>query len=273
MVGGYTPEKIALRRAIGMGYDVSEFIRVILKGRAIPANGPIPPDIAGYDPHSKPRRNSTIRPRRARCWTGSDTRIATATATARCPTASRSFSSAGRRRTSLARQEDEQWKKNMDAIGLRIVFRKDRSQELRKMAREGKMPMRTDGWNADYPDAENFMQLLYGPNVGQENHARFSLPEFDKLYEAAYKLPDSPERTQALRPDDGAGGGVRAVAADGASDRGPSGAAVGAKLQAASGPLRTLAVCRHRTRATGERSLTLQDQSCSVRVANRGDHY
>ena len=54
------------------------------------------------------------------------------------------------------------------------------------MARQGKMPMRTDGWNADYPDAENFMQLLYGPNVGQENHARFSLPEFDKLYDAAH---------------------------------------------------------------------------------------
>ena len=64
------------------------------------------------------------------------------------------------------------------------------------MARQGKFPIRTDGWNADYPDAENFMQLLYGPNVGQENHARFNLPEFDKLYEAAYKLPDSPERTK-----------------------------------------------------------------------------
>ena len=64
------------------------------------------------------------------------------------------------------------------------------------MARQGKLPMRTDGWNADYPDAENFMQLLYGPNVGQENHARFNLPEFDKLYDAAYRLPDSPERTR-----------------------------------------------------------------------------
>jgi ABC-type oligopeptide transport system substrate-binding subunit len=98
--------------------------------------------------------------------------------------------------TSLARQEDEQWKKNMDAIGLKIVFRNDRQQELRKMARLGKIPMRTDGWNADYPDAENFMQVLYGPNVGQENHARFSLPEFDKLYDAARRLPDSPERTK-----------------------------------------------------------------------------
>ncbi len=100
--------------------------------------------------------------------------------------------------TTLQRQADEQWKKNMDAIGLRIVFRKDRLPELRKMARQGKIPMRTDGWNADYPDAENYMQLLYGPNAGagMENQARFRLPEFDKLYEAARRLPDSAERTR-----------------------------------------------------------------------------
>ncbi len=50
VVGGYTPDKIALRRAIGMGFNTDEFIRVLFYGRAIPAQGPIPPDIAGYDP-------------------------------------------------------------------------------------------------------------------------------------------------------------------------------------------------------------------------------
>ena len=55
--------------------------------------------------------------------------------------------------------------------------------------------MRSDGWNADYPDAENFMQLLYGPS-GPENNARFNLPEFNALYERARTLPDSSERTR-----------------------------------------------------------------------------
>ena len=55
--------------------------------------------------------------------------------------------------------------------------------------------MRSDGWNADYPDAENFMQLLYGPS-GPDNNARFNLPEFNALYERARTLPDSPERTE-----------------------------------------------------------------------------
>jgi ABC-type oligopeptide transport system substrate-binding subunit len=56
------------------------------------------------------------------------------------------------------------------------------------MAREGRMPMNTDGWQADYPDAEDFMQLLYCRiSVLWEMTRGSTLPEFDKLYEAAYK--------------------------------------------------------------------------------------
>lgn len=196
VVGGYTKEKIALRRAVGLGYDVNEFIRVILKGRAVPATSPIPPDIAGYDPAFKTSAQ-LYDPAAARAlldrfgYKDRDGDGYRETPDGK-PLVLERWSAP----TSLTRQEDEQWKKNMDAIGLRIVFKKDALPELRKMARQGKMPMRTDGWNADYPDAENFMQLLYGPNVGQENHARFSLPAFDRLYEAAYRLPDSPERTK-----------------------------------------------------------------------------
>ena len=116
----------------------------------------------------------------------------------------------------------------MDAIGIRITFKKDRMPELRKMARQGKIPMRTDGWNADYPDAENYMQLLYGPNAkaGQENHAHFGLPEFDKLYDAGAPPARFAGAHEALRPDDRARPRVCAVAAAGAPDRGPARAAV-----------------------------------------------
>ena len=196
VVGGYTPEKIALRRAIGMGYDVNEYIRVILKGRAVPATSPIPPDIVGYDPGLKTTAQ-LYDPAAARALLdrfGYKDRDGDGYREA--PDGKPLVLERWSLPTSLARQEDEQWKKNMDAIGLKIMFKRDALQELRKMARQGKIPMRTDGWNADYPDAENFMQLLYGPNVGQENHARFSLPKFDKFYDAARRLPDSPERTK-----------------------------------------------------------------------------
>ena len=196
VVGGYTPERIALRRAVGMGYDNDEYIRILLKGRAVPANGPIPPDIAGFDP--KLRTNAQIYdPATARAlldrfgYKDRDGDGYRETPDGK-PLVLERWSAPN----STTRQGDELWKKNMDAIGIRIVFKKDRLPELRKMARLGKIPMRGDGWNADYPDAENFMQLLYGPNIGQANDSRFNLPEFDRLYEQARTLPDSPERTK-----------------------------------------------------------------------------
>ena len=196
VVGGYTPEKIALRRAISMGYDVSEYIRVILKGRGIPAMSPIPPDIVGYDPGLKTAAQ-LYDPAAARALLDRfGYKDRDGDGYRETPDGKPLILERWSAPTSLTRQEDEQMKKNMDAIGLKIVFKKDGLQELRKMARLGKLPMRTDGWNADYPDAENFMQVLYGPNIGQENHARFSLPAFDKLYDAAHRLPDSPERTK-----------------------------------------------------------------------------
>ena len=196
VVGGYTPEKIALRRAIGMGYDVGEFIRVILKGRGVPAQSPVPPDIAGYDATLKTAAQ-LYDPAAARALLNRfGYKDRDGDGYRELPDGNPLVLERWSAPTLFSRAEDEQWKKNMDAIGLKIVFKKDRLQELRKMARQGKLPMRTDGWNADYPDAENFLQLLYGPNVGEENHARFSLPEFDRLFDAARRLPDSPERTR-----------------------------------------------------------------------------
>jgi ABC-type transport system substrate-binding protein len=196
LVGGYKPDNIALRRAISMGYDVDEAIRVLAHGRAVPANGPIPPDIAGFDPNLKTNAQ-VYDPAAARALLdkfGYKDRGAGGyrnTPDGR-PLVLERWSPA----TSATREADELWKKNMDAIGLKIVFKKDKLPELRKMSRQGKIPMAGDGWNADYPDAENFMQLLYGPNAGQENTARFNLPEFNKLFEQARGLPDSPERTK-----------------------------------------------------------------------------
>ena len=179
-----------------MGYDVNEYIRITLKGRAVPAKSPVPPDIVGYD--SEQKTNAQVYdPAAARALLDKfGYKDRDGDGYRETPEGKPLVLERWSPPTSLARQSDEQWKKNMDAIGIKIVFKKDRVPELRKMARLGKIPMRGDGWNADYPDAENFMQLLYGPNAGQENQARFKLPEFDKLYDQARKLPDSPERTK-----------------------------------------------------------------------------
>jgi len=196
VVGGYTPEKIALRRAIGMGFNTEEFIRVLFRGRAVPAQGPIPPDIAGYDPTHRSQAQ-VYDPAAARAlldhfgYKGRD-----GDGYRELPDGKPLVVEHWSTPTSRERQIDELWKKNMDAIGIHMVFKTDKLPELRKMARAGKLQMRHDGWNADYPDAENFMQLLYGPYVGQANDSRFNLPEFNRLYEQARMLPDSAERTR-----------------------------------------------------------------------------
>jgi ABC-type transport system substrate-binding protein len=196
LLGGYTPEKIALRRAISMGYNLEEAIRVLYYGRAHPASGPIPPDVAGYDPALKTTAQ-LYDPAAARALLDKyGYKDRDGDGFRELPDGKPLTIERWSVPSSSQRQGDELWQRNMNAIGLRIEFKKDKLPELRKLARQGKIPMRGDGWNADYPDAENFMQLLYGPNIGQANYSRFNLPEFNKLYDEARQLPDSPQRTK-----------------------------------------------------------------------------
>ena len=94
----------------------------------------------------------------------------------------------------LGRQQDELWKKSLDAIGVRMDVHKDKFPELLKAEKQCKLQMRVASWIADYPDGDNFMQLLYGPNTNQSNNACARIPEFDRLYARAQKMPPGPER-------------------------------------------------------------------------------
>jgi ABC-type oligopeptide transport system substrate-binding subunit len=66
--------------------------------------------------------------------------------------------------------------------------------DLLKAEKQCKLQMRNSPWIADYPDGDNFMQLFYGPNTGQNNNGCAEIPEYDKRYAASQKLPDGPER-------------------------------------------------------------------------------
>ncbi len=199
VVGGYTPEKIALRRAIALAYDTEEAIRQLFKGEAIPAQQIIPADVYGHDP--KAQLNATrFNPAEARALLERfGYRDRDGDGYRELPDGKPLVLERASVTSTEARQADEFWKRSMDAIGIRLSFRKDKLPELRKLHRAGKIQLMSEGWNADYPDGENFMQLLYGPNAGQENAARFKLPEFDRLYEDTRNLPDSPERLGKFR--------------------------------------------------------------------------
>jgi ABC-type transport system substrate-binding protein len=87
----------------------------------------------------------------------------------------------------------------MNAVGIRIDFRKGKWQELIRESRAGKLMMFGSGWSGPMPDGEYFMGVLYGPNGGQSNQSRFDLPEFNRLFAEAARIPDGPERERLYR--------------------------------------------------------------------------
>jgi ABC-type transport system substrate-binding protein len=99
--------------------------------------------------------------------------------------------------TDLDRQLTTQWQKNMDAIGVRMVFKTAQWPENLKASRAGKLMMWGVGWTGG-PDGEEFLVLGDGPEKGQANHARFDLPAYNTLYEKQRVLPDGPEREAVI---------------------------------------------------------------------------
>ncbi len=199
VVGGYTPEKIALRRAISLGYNRDAEIAVIRKGEAVPAEQPIGPGVAGYDPAFRNPLNR-YDPARAKALLDLFGYVDRDNDGYReLPDGNPLSIEYASTPTLLDRQYDELWKRSMDAIGIRLTFRKATWPELLKAGQLGKLQLRTIGWLANIPDADNFLQLLYGPNTGQSNDARFHLDAYDHIYRQAKRLPDSPERDRLYR--------------------------------------------------------------------------
>src|SRR5512137_225268 len=194
LVGGYTPEKVALRRAVSLAYAVDDEIRLVRKGQSIPSQSPVAPLTAGYDPAFKSEM-SEYSPARAKAlldafgytdrngdgWReqpdGSPLKLEMAT-----------------QPDQLSRQLDEIWKRSMTAVGLQIDFRPAKWPENLKNSRAGKLMMWRVGWVAAQPDGDTFLALGYGPNKGQSNHARFDLAAFNRIYALQRTLSDGAER-------------------------------------------------------------------------------
>ena len=195
VVGGYGRDKIALRRAITLAYNTREEIQILRKNQAIPAQSPIPPGVAGYDPRFV-NPFGDYNPSKAKALLDMFGYVdRNGDGYRELPNGKPLTLEYASTTTLIDRQFDELWKKSMDAVGMRVVFKKAKWPDLLKESKLGKLQIKGSAWHADYPDADNFLQLLYGPNSGQSNDARFKLAEFDRLYEKAKKLPDSPERT------------------------------------------------------------------------------
>ena len=198
VVGGYTREKIALRRAISMAYKTDEEIRVLRHGQAILATQLVPPGLSGHDPTVDARVRYDPAGARALLdrfgyvdrnhdgWRDlPDGR----------PLVLRMSSTIG----TLERQYDELWQRSLKAVGLRVEFSKQKFPDTLKAARLGQVQFWMLSNTATTTEGYGFFGLLYGPNAGLSNLSRFNLPEFNQRYDASRRLPDGPERSKLFR--------------------------------------------------------------------------
>ena len=195
VVGGYTPEKVALRRAISLSYKTQDEIGIIRKGQAIPAQTPYSPGVAGYDPNFRTSANeySVSKARALLDMFGYVDRDGDGYR--EMPDGSPLVIHFSSTPTARDQQFDELWKRSLDDIGVRFEVVKGKWPDILKAARAAKIQFWQLGGSATSPDADTWLSSLYGPNV-ESNLAHFALPAYDRLYEKARAMPDGPERTK-----------------------------------------------------------------------------
>ena len=197
VVGGYTPEKIALRRAIAMAYSVADEIRQLRKGQAIKAQMVVPGGMLGHDPSYRSSIAYDI---------GLANKLLDHFGYKRGPDGIRTLPDGKPLVLQIRRESDststifaEIWKRGLDQIGIAAKHEVGSFADNLKEARECKLMMWGGAWLPDIPDGENFLQLLYGKNANRGNYSCYESAKFDALYEKAVKLPAGPERYELYR--------------------------------------------------------------------------
>ncbi len=205
VVGGYSQRARDLRQAISIAINYEAYIAIFLNGRGIPAQGPIPPGIFGYVPGSagidpyvydwvdgRAQRKPIAEARRllaeAGYPDGRDEKTGKPLLLYLDTVATGPSDAA---RLDWLRAEFRK-------LDIQLVVRSTDYNRFQDKMRKGHDQIFEWGWNADYPDPENFLFLLYGPNreVGKngENAANYENPEYDRLFEAMRDMDDTPAR-------------------------------------------------------------------------------
>jgi ABC-type transport system substrate-binding protein len=194
IVGGYTPEKVALRRAIGLAYDVEREIRTIRRGQAIPAQSIVVPHTYGYDPAFKSEMGD-YDPARAKALLDLyGYKDVDGDGWRELPDGKPLLITRSTLPEQVYREFDTLWKKNMDAIGIRTVFSTQKFAESLKQARAGKLQVWSLAGSAADPDGQGSLQRMDSMQAGGQNLARFKNARMDEIYKQMSALPDGPER-------------------------------------------------------------------------------
>ena len=187
IIGGNNLDKIALRRAIAMSFNVDEYIRILRKGQAVKAEMLVPAGVNGHKP--KYRSSIGYNPSLANKLLDHFGYKKGADGYRNLPNGKALVLKINTESGSSSVMYSELWKKNLDAIGVRADFRVSNFADNLKAATQCQYMIWGGAWHADYPEGENFTQLLYGPNVGRGNQSCYSSSAYDGLYKQAMQQP------------------------------------------------------------------------------------
>jgi ABC-type transport system substrate-binding protein len=199
VVGGYSADRVALRRAVSLGFDNAALIRQVFSGFGVQAQSPFLPGTFGYDPAYRTPM-SEFSPARAQALLDTFGYVdRNGDGWREQPDGSLLTLEIASTSTQRDRAVNELWTKYMSAIGLRTTFRIAQWPELVKQSVAGQLMMWGYAWQVGQPDSDTVFGMAYGPNADSINDARFNLPAFNRLYEQQRVLPDGPERLALLR--------------------------------------------------------------------------
>ena len=204
-VGGYTDRARKLRQAITIAIDQEEFISIFQNGRGLPSQGPIPPGIFGYRTGEQ-GINAYVYD-----WSGGEARRKSIES-ARKLLAEAGYPNGRDPQTGQpllvhldttatgvgAKSRLDWYTKQFEKIGVQLVVRATDYNRFQDKIRKGAVQLYFLGWNADYPDPENFLFLLHGAQGKVKHHgenaSNYENAEFDRLFDDMKHMPNGPER-------------------------------------------------------------------------------
>ncbi|MBS1191806.1 MAG: extracellular solute-binding protein, family 5 [Rhodocyclaceae bacterium] len=210
VVGGLNDRATKLRQAISIAIDEEEFISIFANGRGVPAQSPIPPGIFGYEPGGKgidpvvydwvdgrPKRKPVEAARKLMVEAGYPNGRNAKTGE---PLVLNLDTTGG----GMGEKSRLDWLNRQFAkIDVQLVVRSTDFNRFQDKIRKGAVQLYYLGWNADYPDPENFFFLLDGRESkvahGGENASNYANPEFDRLFLQMKNMENTPQRLDIVR--------------------------------------------------------------------------
>ena len=210
VIGGLSPRSRKLRQAISIAIDQEEFISIFQNGRGIAAQSPLPPGIFGYEVgeqgidstvydwvDGKPKRKPVEVARKLVAEAGYPNGRDEKTGE---PLVVNLDTTGG----GMGEKSRLDWLTRQFAkIDVQLVVRSTDFNRFQDKIRKGNVQLFYFGWNADYPDPENFFFLLDGNEgkvaKGGENASNYANPEFDRLFLRMKNMDNTPERLGIVR--------------------------------------------------------------------------